>query len=141
MTAAAAVKTRKDETDVERFSRELQEKAAADGDARETRNSETREAREAREADEQKDAAKLQQLGRVEEIRASLGRNYENYAQSVDQAVTRLRAMVGPATDPDVKKAAEAVADAFDITVTNKGLTQPKLAKGAKNPFERDTDE
>lgn len=134
MPTAAAVRT-KDESDVVRFAREVRERAASDGDLRKQRD-ETREDREAREADAQKEAAKLQQLGRVEEIRASLGRNYENYAQSVDQAVTRLRAMVGPSTDPEVKKAAEAVADAFDITVTNKGLWQPKLPKGAKSPFE-----
>lgn len=138
MSTATAVRT-KDESDVVRMSRELRERAASDAQARKQRD-ETREDREAREADEQKAAAKLQQLGRVEEIRASLGRNYENYAQSVDQAVTRLRAMVGPATDPEVKKAAEAVADAFDITVTNKGLTQPKLPKGAKDPFEHNGD-
>lgn len=138
MSTATATRT-KDETDVERFSRELRERSAADARTV-ARAEETREDREAREFDEQAQALKLQQLGRIEEIRNAMGRNYENYAQAVDQAVTRLRAMVGPATDPEVKKAAEVVADAFGITVTNKGLTQPKLAKGAKNPFERDED-
>ena len=117
------------ETPSEIAVKDLMARVKANGHAVESKTE-----REKREAEEASEFTKLQQLGRIEEIRAELARGYENYAHSVDQAMVRLNGMVGGSVDRDVQKAARAVADAYDISLNLGGLKQPKAPKGP-SPF------
>ncbi len=98
-------------------------------------DTETPEQRRKREYDESEAAKVLNQLGRIEEIRAELARASENYRHSSGQSFQRLQAMIGPHAPAEVNKAAKAVADAFDIPLSNAGLKQPPTPK-KHSPFE-----
>lgn len=120
----AALKTQLDAVKAARHDAEVEEKRAK----------ETPEQRVKREADEKAQEYTVNQLGRLEEIRAQLGRANENYKASTSQMFQRLQGMVGDA-NPIVSKAAKAVADEYGIQIDPHGFQQPKLAKGAVSPF------
>lgn len=89
--------------------------------------------RERREAAELEMARRVNQLGRVEEVRASLARHAENYASAINQAYRRLQALANDPA-PEVAKAAKAVAAAHELEVSAMGLKQPPTPKG-HSPF------
>lgn len=121
---------------VSAFAQEVKARAKADADAvQHAAGNETKTEREKREADDATQMLKLNQLGRIDEIRQSLFGPRESYLHRLDQAATQLRAWTGPATDPDVKAAAQAVAKAFGIHLDSTGLKQPPAPKKGPSPF------
>ncbi len=108
--------------------------AQHDEKVEERRAKETPEQRQKREAEEKAQEYTINQLGRIDEIRAQLGRANENYKASTSQVFQRLQAIVGDA-NPVVSKAAKAVADEYGIPIDPHGFQQPKLPKGAPSPF------
>ncbi len=133
------------ETSAEKAARETREAALKaqldasktalhDEKVEERRLKETPEQRQKREEQERAQQYTTNQLGRIEEIRAALGRANENYKASTSQVFQRLQGMVGDA-NPVVSKAAKALADEYDIQIDPHGFTQPKLPKGAPSPF------
>jgi hypothetical protein len=78
------------------------------------------------------DQSALNDLGRIEETRVILARAYETYRHSIDGALHRLHGHATGAGHSEVKKTAKAVADAYDLKLDTRGLTQPPAPKVSK---------